>query len=107
MVEAFLAQDAGFASILRKVSGAVRRPEAAIPPPDERRVVEATRRRLGRQRWILGAAVAATLTPFAFRFSEHGSPSFLFDLGRLSLVLGVLLPLALVLWWGFWRSTRP
>ena len=107
VVEAYLAGDPQLAAVVRKVGAAVRGPAAGggSRPVEERRVVEATRRRLGRQRWLAAGAVLATLLPLSFRFSAGGRPDFYF--GGLPLVVGALLGVAVLLWGALWRSTRP
>jgi anti-sigma factor RsiW len=106
VIEAYLVGDPQLAAVVRKVGAAVR--GHRVPGPDaadERRVVEATRRRLGRQRWLAAGAILTTLLPLSFRFSAQGGPDFWF--GGLPLAVGALLMVAVILWGALWRATRP
>jgi anti-sigma factor RsiW len=104
MVETYLAQDPEFAAVVRKVGAAVRGPAVPKPAPgEERRMVDATRRRLARQRWVTAAAVATTLTPAAFQFAPDQGPVFLYQTMPL---IGLMLPVAAALWIWLWRMTR-
>jgi hypothetical protein len=108
LVDRFLESDPDFAGVLRRAGEATARAlgrgsaDAAV---SERRMVQATRRRLARQRWLTGAAVLATLLPFstAIDFSPR------LDLRPLVLqwpILWVSLPIGLILWIWLWRAVK-
>ncbi len=107
LVESYLAGDKDLAGLLRRASEAAARGlngrAHASPAADgERRVVAETRRRLGRQRWLTGAAVFVTLLPFSFADLGNGVHLLIVDPGLRTLIWVA----AAALWGTLWRVTR-
>lgn len=106
LVESYLAGDQELAKRLGRAKEAARRVleqnGGAAPAEGERRMVAATRRRLGRQRWLTGAAVFLSVLPFSFGDLGDGPRLLITDLR----VRAVMLIPAAVLWFALWRATR-
>jgi hypothetical protein len=105
LVDRFLVADPEFAAILRRAGDATRRVLGRAPEPAvaaERRVVDATRRRISLQRWLAGGATMMSLVPLSV--ANFGDGVFLVA-QRHPAILLTLLP-ATGLWIWLWRLSR-
>jgi hypothetical protein len=106
LVDRFLSTDPEFARMLRRAGDAARRAlgggGSSVQAAGERRVVEATRRRMAGQRWLAAGATFASLVPLSIT-NLGGRPRFaVLDHPALLLTLVV----ATGLWVWLWRMTR-
>ena len=103
-VEAFIAQDASIAALLRALQSAEgARDDAALPEDLEREAVNRARRVIRRRSWIFGLALLCSLLPLTFAF-EGGRITFL--MLRDQPASALLWLAASGLWWKYTRMSR-
>lgn len=105
-VEAFFAQDAEFARIVKAARRTVpRATEATSPASDaERQAVERTRKALRLKSWTQALAIFFTLLPFIFTF-RASTVTFLMLPDHPGMFL-ICIPAALLLWWSYYRQSQ-